>query len=151
MNVFELTRALVDIDSVTPNEEAVGKWLADYLFQMAVQTGGRDGGEIFATANTFRPGPDAYLYPFFNAKGSYNLGGYNNPSLDSLMVEARQISNLDQRRSLYTEIQRTLLADSPYWWWYAKLNIEALSTKFHGYQQSFTGRRIFLKKTWMAG
>ena len=24
MNVFELTRALVDIDSVTPNEEAVG-------------------------------------------------------------------------------------------------------------------------------
>ena len=41
MNVFELTRALVDIDSVTPNEEAVGKFLADYLFQMATHTGGR--------------------------------------------------------------------------------------------------------------
>lgn len=31
MNVFELTRALIDIDSVTPNEEAVGNWLFDYL------------------------------------------------------------------------------------------------------------------------
>ena len=31
MNVFELTRALVDIDSVTPNEEQVGVYLFDYL------------------------------------------------------------------------------------------------------------------------
>ena len=41
MNVFELTRALVDIDSVTPNEEAVGNYLAGYLFQIAAATGGR--------------------------------------------------------------------------------------------------------------
>ena len=41
MNVNELTRALVDIDSVTPNEEAVGQYLANYLFQIAVHTGGR--------------------------------------------------------------------------------------------------------------
>jgi len=41
MNVFELTRALVDIDSVTPNEEAVGVYLADYLSEVAGRTGGR--------------------------------------------------------------------------------------------------------------
>lgn len=41
MNVFELTRALVDIDSVTPNEEAVGQYLANYLFGLAMQTGGQ--------------------------------------------------------------------------------------------------------------
>ena len=40
MNVFELTRALVDIDSVTPNEEAVGVYLADYLRSIAEKTGG---------------------------------------------------------------------------------------------------------------
>ena len=33
MNVFELTRALIDIDSVTPNEEQVGVFLADHLSQ----------------------------------------------------------------------------------------------------------------------
>jgi acetylornithine deacetylase len=41
MNVFELTRALVDIDSVTPNEEQVGVYLADYLSPFADRTGGR--------------------------------------------------------------------------------------------------------------
>ena len=41
MTVFELTRALVDIDSVTPNEEAVGVYLADYLSKLAAATGGR--------------------------------------------------------------------------------------------------------------
>jgi acetylornithine deacetylase len=40
MNVFELTRALVDIESVTPNEEEVGVYLADYLRELAERTGG---------------------------------------------------------------------------------------------------------------
>jgi len=34
MNVFELTRALIDIESVTPNEESVGNWLFDYLSKL---------------------------------------------------------------------------------------------------------------------
>jgi acetylornithine deacetylase len=41
MDVFELTRALVDIDSVTPNEEAVGVFLFDHLSNLAARTGGR--------------------------------------------------------------------------------------------------------------
>jgi acetylornithine deacetylase len=40
MNVFELTRKLVDIDSVTPNEEQVGVFLHDYLSRLAADTAG---------------------------------------------------------------------------------------------------------------
>jgi acetylornithine deacetylase len=40
MTVFELTRALIDIDSVTPNEEQVGLWLVDYLSKLTAQSGG---------------------------------------------------------------------------------------------------------------
>lgn len=40
MTVFELTRALIDIDSVTPNEELVGLYLADYLSRLTARTGG---------------------------------------------------------------------------------------------------------------
>ncbi|HXP88243.1 MAG TPA: M20/M25/M40 family metallo-hydrolase [Bryobacteraceae bacterium] len=40
MNVFELTRALVDIDSVTPNEKNVGEYLAANLETLAARTGG---------------------------------------------------------------------------------------------------------------
>src|SRR5229473_743218 len=41
MDVFELTRALVDIDSVTPDEERVGLFLFGYLSQLAERTGGQ--------------------------------------------------------------------------------------------------------------
>jgi acetylornithine deacetylase len=41
MHVFELTRALVDIESITNNEERVGLYLFDYLSRLAGQYGGR--------------------------------------------------------------------------------------------------------------
>ncbi len=40
MNVFELTRALVDIESITGNEERVGGFLFGYLSQLAERYGG---------------------------------------------------------------------------------------------------------------
>lgn len=40
MDVFELTRALVDIESVTGNEAEAGLFLIDYLTGLAVRTGG---------------------------------------------------------------------------------------------------------------
>jgi acetylornithine deacetylase len=41
MNLFELTRAFIDIDSVTPNEEAFGNFLFDHLSKLAAKTNGR--------------------------------------------------------------------------------------------------------------
>src|ERR1043165_5001380 len=40
MDVFELTRALIDIESITPNEEAVGEFLFAHLSTLAARTGG---------------------------------------------------------------------------------------------------------------
>src|SRR5438067_3011139 len=41
MNVFELTRALVDIESITENEERVGEFLFDQLSALASRSNGR--------------------------------------------------------------------------------------------------------------
>ena len=41
MNVFELTRALVDIESITGNEEQVGLYLENYLTGLATRFQGR--------------------------------------------------------------------------------------------------------------
>jgi acetylornithine deacetylase len=40
MNVFELTRALTDIESITNNERAVGVYLLEYLSELAARSGG---------------------------------------------------------------------------------------------------------------
>jgi acetylornithine deacetylase len=41
MDVFDITRALIDIESVTGNERQVGAWLVDYLGALAARHGGR--------------------------------------------------------------------------------------------------------------
>jgi acetylornithine deacetylase len=41
MDVFELTRSLIDIESITNNEERVGNFLYVYLAQLAAEHGGR--------------------------------------------------------------------------------------------------------------
>ncbi len=41
MHLFELTRALVDIESITDNEAAVAAYLYDYLSTLAARSGGR--------------------------------------------------------------------------------------------------------------
>ena len=40
MNVFELTRALIDIESISENEEQVGRYLYSYLAPLAARYGG---------------------------------------------------------------------------------------------------------------
>jgi acetylornithine deacetylase len=40
MDIFEVTRALVDIESITNNEGEVGAWLFDHLSALAGRTGG---------------------------------------------------------------------------------------------------------------
>lgn len=41
MNVYELTRALVDIESISENEAGVAEYLLDYLGKIAAGTGGK--------------------------------------------------------------------------------------------------------------
>jgi acetylornithine deacetylase len=41
MDVFDITRALVDIESITESEERVGLFLHEYLSALAARTGGR--------------------------------------------------------------------------------------------------------------
>lgn len=41
MDAFAITRALIDIDSVTPNEEQIGDWLFDYVRPLAERFNGR--------------------------------------------------------------------------------------------------------------
>lgn len=109
--------------------------------------------QLANSANTFRPDPDGYIYPYFHSKGSLNptyAGGYRNPDLEPLMERARSISDKAERVKLYQEIQRRLLDEVPNYWWYVKQNIEAVSSRLQGYSQSFTGRRLFLAKAWLA-
>ncbi|MDP8922056.1 MAG: ABC transporter substrate-binding protein, partial [Chloroflexota bacterium] len=102
--------------------------------------------DIGATAFTFRPDPDGYVYSYYKTDAENNTG-YSNPEMDRLLDQARSTMDEARRRDLYMQIQKIIEDDVPWMYWYVKFNIEALSTKVGGFKQSFTGRRIFLKDT----
>lgn len=105
--------------------------------------------QIAVSANTFRPDPDGYIYPYFHPKGVLNAGGYQNDQITPKIERARTISDLDERKRLYREIQQVLVEECPNYWWYSKLSFEVLSNRVSGYTQSFTGRQLFFKTAWL--
>jgi hypothetical protein len=92
---------------------------------------GREGTDIYSSANTFRPDPDGYLYPYFHSKGEINKGGCDTPDLklDGLLVEARQRATTRAREAAYEEIQRHAMQESSTGGGTRSTNIEAVSSK----------------------
>lgn len=61
-------------------------------------------------------GGDPDIYAFWHSSqitSGLNLAGYNNETVDRLLVEARTTSNLEERMGKYKEIQKELLNDVP--------------------------------------
>jgi ABC-type transport system substrate-binding protein len=73
---------------------------------------GKEGSDIYSSANTFRPDPDATstLLPL---EGEINKGSCDTPDpARRPAVEARQSSNHAERKRLYEEIQRIAMQES---------------------------------------
>ena len=61
-------------------------------------------------------GGDPDIYAFWHSSqiaSGLNLAGYDNETVDRLLVEARTINNLEERMGKYKEIQKELLNDVP--------------------------------------
>jgi len=110
-----------------------------------------EGGDfdLLAHSRGFLPDPDAYLTSGYRTQGPQNLSGYQNPAFDDLLDQARGILDPTARRRLYDQAVQILLDDVPSIWWFTQNNTEAIHTRIKGYVQSFTGRRPFLKQTWL--
>lgn len=99
------------------------------------------------TAFTFYPDPDGYFFNPWHTDSPSNYT-YSNPAYDAIVEKARATLDSPARHELYDQAARTLLEDSPAIFWYVGENIEATAA-VQGYTQSYTGRRIFLKKAWL--
>ena len=113
--------------------------------------GGKDGGEIFASANTFRPGPGRLrLSRSSLPTGRTTTAATAIRALDgaddagAVDLEPRPAAQ-PVRRDPADSARRTRRTGGGT----RSSTSRRCSSKFQGYTQSFTGRRIFLKKTWL--
>jgi peptide/nickel transport system substrate-binding protein len=105
--------------------------------------------DIHSNGNSFFPDPDSYMYLKYHTKGAQNFSSWENAQYDALIDKARTIFDSAERKKLYDEAQKILMDEAPLVWWFTENNIEAMHKSQKGYSQSFTGRRMFLKKVWV--
>src|SRR3712207_5233739 len=104
--------------------------------------------DISITAFTFFPDPDSYTFPYYHSTGARNPGaGFKNAKVDELLDQGRTTGEKAERLKIYTELQQLLEEESPFFWFYAGVNIEAIRNTVKGYVPSFTGRRPALRHT----
>ena len=93
---------------------------------------------------------------FYNLFHSQNLPpkganrvGYNNPIIDDLIEKARTIYNREERKKLYSQIQKILAEDVPYISLFYGDNIAVTNRKVHGVKLYPAGDFTFLKNVWI--
>jgi peptide/nickel transport system substrate-binding protein len=104
--------------------------------------------DMKVTAWTFYPDPHHYLYNWWHSKSPSNQD-FKSPELDATLQRAMAATDRPERKRLYLQAQQMLLDEAPQIIWYTGNNIEAVRTEARGYFQSYTGRRLAFKRTWL--
>jgi peptide/nickel transport system substrate-binding protein len=80
-----------------------------------------------------RPDPDG-LYPLLlRSTGAQNSTKYNNPQVDKLLDEARDITDLTQRQQLYWQAQEIVARDLPYVPLFFSIEYAAMRSNVHNH------------------
>lgn len=61
-----------------------------------------------------RPDPDGNIFDFFTTGAANNNGGYSNPKVDKLLLQARQVRDMGIRKSIYSDALKVIVDDAAY-------------------------------------
>jgi peptide/nickel transport system substrate-binding protein len=81
-----------------------------------------------------RVDPDADITNFVGTGGSQNVSGFSDPSLDSILGQARQSQDLATRRDLYAQSVAKIQAADPLVYLYRQRNLTGVSNTVKGVQ-----------------
>src|ERR1700724_3193374 len=78
--------------------------------------------------------PDGNSYIFHKTKAPQNYSAYSNPDVDKALEEARFVTDMAQRKSIYGKMTKSVLEDEPIIYLYHRRNLIAHTTKLEGYR-----------------
>jgi len=82
---------------------------------------------------TQRPDPDGLFRALYYTNEWANSTGYTNPEVDSLLDKARSMTDPQQRKPLYTQMQQIVVRDLPYVPLFFQASYSALRDNVKGY------------------
>jgi peptide/nickel transport system substrate-binding protein len=81
-----------------------------------------------------RTDPDGNSYIFHKTKAPQNYSAYSNPDVDKALDDARLVTDMAQRKSIYEKMTKSILEDEPIIYIYHRKNLIAHTTKLEGYR-----------------
>lgn len=94
----------------------------------------RGNFELLQLGWSGRVDPDANITNFLGTGGSQNVSGYNYPSLDAILTQARQSQDVAARRDLYGQAVAKIQAADPIVYLYRQSNLTGVSNTVKGVQ-----------------
>ncbi|MGC4796207.1 ABC transporter substrate-binding protein [Micromonospora saelicesensis] len=92
----------------------------------------RGNFELLQLGWSGRIDPDANITNFVGTGASQNVAGYSNPQLDTLLTQARQAGDVEERRKLYGQAVTLLQQDDALIYLYRQRNLTAVSKQIQG-------------------
>ncbi len=77
--------------------------------------------------------PDGNMYTFLHTGGPLNEGHYSNPTVDSLLDQARQVADVPARVGIYEKVWAQEARDLPITYLWTWKNIAGMSAKVQGF------------------
>jgi peptide/nickel transport system substrate-binding protein len=92
--------------------------------------------------------PDDFFYAQHRTGEVFNFTGYSNPTVDQLLDEARVVTDFEARKDLYEDVNRAIVDDAPYIYFYNLLQIHAYHPDVQGFQ-SRADQAVRFVRTWL--
>ena len=77
--------------------------------------------------------PDGNMYSFLHTGGPLNEGHYSSPTLDALLDQARQVTDVTARRSIYEKVWAQEAHDLPITYLWTWKNVAGMSARVQGF------------------
>jgi peptide/nickel transport system substrate-binding protein len=78
--------------------------------------------------------PDGNSYIFHKTKAPQNYSAYSNPDVDKALDDARLVTEMAQRKSIYEKMTKSILEEEPIIYLYHRRNLIAHTTRLEGYK-----------------
>ena len=104
-------------------------------FASSLQAGYAGQFEAYMIGWSGRADGDANMWPFLHRTGTFNYGHYGNDDVDHWLDEARTITDIAQRRALYTKVWAQERQDMPLVYLWIQKNIVGMRKDVNGFVQ----------------
>jgi peptide/nickel transport system substrate-binding protein len=103
--------------------------------------------ESFISLNSGSVSPDLQLYRTFHTEGSTNKFNFSNEKVDELLEEGRRVTDYEERKDIYNELQQILVDQSPILFLYSPNILFASSNAVTGFETMSNESLISLRFT----